>query len=172
MARLVGWSVVLAGATLQDDAVVVASGGVPGLWQTVARAELTALVSAVTFARQQGTPCRVWSDNQGVVTRAQSIQEGTCRVQSNMADHDLWQVLVELLDGMQQCEFQPIRSHQVIEDQPAWKQWAFMNNNHADAQANRAIAQLGEGILNKQKLLRTFKPAPECGMHCVTISLG
>eukprot|EP00438_Fugacium_kawagutii_P016921 Skav236278 [mRNA] locus=scaffold2289:169896:172349:+ [translate_table: standard] len=151
LARIVGWAVVLAGATLQDDATIVSSGGVPGSWQTVPRAELTSLLSAMKYAKLMNKPCRIWCDNQGVTSRAQAIQDATCHVQANMADHDLWEEVAALLPCMPACSFQPIRSRQDKHMQPSWKVWAFENNEFADAQASRAIQQLPAELLSVQQ---------------------
>ena len=65
-------------------------GGVPGQWQTVLRAELTAVIMAVCFGICMPTPIRIWCDNNTVVTRMRKLQQGRISLKLNMPDHDLW----------------------------------------------------------------------------------
>eukprot|EP00438_Fugacium_kawagutii_P016457 Skav207247 [mRNA] locus=scaffold523:668809:674034:- [translate_table: standard] len=149
-ARLVAWAVVLAGVTV-NEAQVVSQGGVPGQWQTVARAELTAFVSALLFATQQSIPTRIWCDNQGVVTKARGVQQGRIKVGPNMNDHDLWTQVQDLFASAPDVEIVGIRSHQAWEDEVEWKQWAFQHNNLVDRQAARALQQLPVELLRVQR---------------------
>eukprot|EP00438_Fugacium_kawagutii_P010614 Skav227438 [mRNA] locus=scaffold203:353322:355775:- [translate_table: standard] len=140
-ARLVAWSMIRAGETHVHDAKRLAAGGVPGQWQTVARAELTAMLSAVTYAVHSQKPCAIWCDNQGVVSKITRIQQGTLRVTNKINDHDLWSQIADLLPQAE-VTFQPIRSHQCSEGEEEWKIWAFSHNDLADKQAARSLLHL------------------------------
>lgn len=151
VARLVAWGVIVAGATFQDAAQPLSMGGVPGQWQTVHRAELTSLLSAVMYAGKVDKPVRVWGDNQAVIQRAMAIQEGTCQVGNHMSDHDLWVQVRQAIDKAPQCNFQQIRSHQQRVGTPEWQQWAFRHNDLADAEAAQALQALPVQLHQLQK---------------------
>eukprot|EP00438_Fugacium_kawagutii_P011445 Skav223455 [mRNA] locus=scaffold184:98175:103062:- [translate_table: standard] len=150
-ARLVAWGVIVAGPTTQDSAQRLSSGGVPGQWQTVARAELMALLSAIAFAVTCSKPVRIWSDNQAVANRAHAISTNMFSVTNKIADHDLWQQVADLLAGAHDVTFQQIRSHQCIDSQPEWKQWAFIHNNLADVEAALALEELPTEVITLQQ---------------------
>lgn len=137
--RLVAWAAIIAAPTMQDNAQSLSKGGVPGQWQTVVRAELTGILSALQFAAQQQVRIRIWCDNEAVVNRARNIQQGTFVVTNKIADHDLWFRVADILSSCPPCEFQQIRSYQQTAHQPEWKVWAFSHNNLADAEAAYAL---------------------------------
>ena len=77
MARLVAWAVVLAGSDHTQCHRPISWGGVPGQWQTVVRAELTAFLSALHTgcrALQVGATFAIWSDSEFTIKRARAIQ--------------------------------------------------------------------------------------------------
>ena len=88
--RLAAWSTVLAGATPQDAHRPLSWGGLPGQWQTVARAELFAFLSALQYGHchHEGTSFSIWSDSEYVIKRAARIQHGFFPVHPAIADHD------------------------------------------------------------------------------------
>ena len=69
LARLASWGVVVATPNRQSDFMPVASGLLPGRYQSVARAELFAALKALEYASNQNRPFRLWVDNQFVVKR-------------------------------------------------------------------------------------------------------
>eukprot|EP00438_Fugacium_kawagutii_P020503 Skav212680 [mRNA] locus=scaffold1930:37420:38788:- [translate_table: standard] len=150
-ARLVAWGTIVAGQTSQEVPQMLSHGGVPGQWQTVHRAELSALLSAVIYAQVIGIPVRVWCDNQAVIQRAIAIQTHACKVGNHMNDHDLWARVEDVLHRATNISFQPIRSHQVEDDQPDWKVWAFRSNTFADETAAWALQQLPSEVHDLQK---------------------
>ena len=88
---LAAWGVVH-GERLQP----LACGPVPGLLQTVARAELWAVISAVKWHIWSGLAVRIWCDSQFVVEGAQKLMETGLfgRIQDNA---DLWELLADVL---------------------------------------------------------------------------
>ena len=52
----------------------VAFGGLPGQWQTILRAEIQAVITAVSLARDQTKWTRIWCDNDTVVRRFRKLQ--------------------------------------------------------------------------------------------------
>ena len=76
----------------------VAVGGVPGLIQTVLRAETTAAISAFKFALFQQKPFFIWTDCQVVFDRIQAmVQNDNFGIPSRQKDHDLWNELQSLV---------------------------------------------------------------------------
>lgn len=137
-ARLVGWAWCIASGPWSDTFVVGAEGGVPGIWQTVLRAEVTAVISAIKYAQKCGQQVRIWCDNQQVVDTVKLIQSGKT-VDASQNDHDLWGVVQSLLHNSS-TSFQ---IHKVFSHQPSdmsdLENWICRGNSAADAAADRAI---------------------------------
>ena len=140
--RLVAWAVIVAGIGPQTPHTPLAWGGVPGQWQTVLRAELTAFTSALSFGVSKGTTFAVWSDCEVIVKRARRIQNGTFEVTSTCTDHDLWGIVQDLMPPPHVCQLHHIKSHQNYAGDEAWIQWACSANDTADIQAAWALEQL------------------------------
>ena len=151
LSRVVAWGVVVAATDLQATHQPVAWGRVPGYWQTVLRAELTAFLSALQFGVAQGTSFAVWSDCEVVITRARRIQQDDFQVTANCSDHDLWTIVQQILPDAARCQLHHIKSHQHYADEEPWIQWACSANDMADAVAGAALAQLPDEVLRAQK---------------------
>ena len=155
LSRLVAWAVVLAGAHPLQPHTPLSWGGVPGPYQTVARAELCAFVSSVIYCYQQKMllhfTCAIWSDCEFIVRRAQAIQRGELEVTIAMTDHDLWLIVQQYILPPDQCTLYHIRSHQAYQDEPAWIQWACSANDTADRLAEYALSALPAEVLKLQK---------------------
>ena len=152
MARLAAWGVILAPTNLEDRGYPVTSGGVPGFWQTVGRAELIAFLAAIYFAVVHHKKCRVWCDNQNVVDIARKIQSRQLQITNCMSDHDLWSSVEDIF---RQSNFEiriiKIGSHQDSEVAQEWQAWAFKHNDMVDRLAASAIAFLPVQVLVKQQ---------------------
>ena len=61
----------------------------PGQWQTILRAELTAVIMAAQYSIQADQPARIWCDNATMVRRMLYMQAGRFFQQNTLADHDL-----------------------------------------------------------------------------------
>ena len=166
LSRVVAWGVVIAGPDLQSPHRPLAWGGVPGFWQTVIRAELTAFLSAVQYGVMQGTTFSVWSDCLVIIRRARRIQQGEFQVTSNCTDHDLWTAVQQILPQEPICTLHHIKSHQTYHDDEPWIQWACSANDMADLVAATALSMLPPDVLQaQQKASQAVKQAKEVCFH-------
>ena len=78
----------------------------PGQWQTILRAELTAVIMAAQYSIQADQPARIWCDNATMVRRMLYMQAGRFFQQNALADHDLRGPLHEFLLRSAQSRFQ------------------------------------------------------------------
>lgn len=152
--RLVAWGVVLAGGHPLQPHVPVAWGGVPGFWQTVVRAELCAFVSALQFGVQHAASFAIWSDCEYIIKRARAIQKGVLHISPSMVDHDLWQLVNEMIPPQSRCALHHIKSHQSYGAEEEWIQWACSANDSADQLADFALRSLPEDVLRAQRLAK------------------
>eukprot|EP00435_Cladocopium_sp_Y103_P021646 s885_g5.t1 len=140
--RVVTWSVVL--AQLPDDEFYVLSQGfVPGLLQTVLRAEIWGAISALTWGIQHGTPMILWVDNLQLQSTLEGYRVGNPPCTANDNDHDLWHRLHDLCQEAVSrrllIKVVKVRSH---EDESKYsdpiEQWALRGNQAADKAAEDA----------------------------------
>ena len=136
-ARLVSWGVVVAHPLPGNAAFPIALGGVPGLLQTVGRAELCGIIAALKFGRNYDRAMRIWCDNQYVIHNARRIVRKLLTPHALMPDHDLWSVVAQLLEDSPEVQFVHVGSHQSRTCADEFQQWAFDNNDAADALAGR-----------------------------------
>lgn len=140
-ARLAAWAVVLAGPFPVNEGFPMASGYVQGRWQTVVRAEMTAMISARGVVARTNRACRIWVDNQLVLKRARAMQTGEWMPNRMSIDHDLWEDVANLLaivgSRVQICK---VASHQDMTDADDWEERAFLRNEQADACAKATFA--------------------------------
>eukprot|EP00435_Cladocopium_sp_Y103_P023468 s1705_g5.t1 len=140
--RVVTWSVVL--ATLpEDEFFVLSQGFVPGLLQTVLRAEMWGAISALKWGLHHDHPMILWVDNLQLQSTLEGYRCGTPPCTANDNDHDLWHILHEL------CE-EAVRRHLLIkivkvkshEDDTSYsdpiEKWALCGNRAADDAAEGA----------------------------------
>ena len=121
------------------------SGLLPGPTQTVLRAELKAVLEALTFAWRFQKPFSLWVDNQQVVDKYFfKIQEHPDRTWTRkIKNHDLVSCIANL---MHQCRFLVQRISQVYSHQgqagasDAVDEWCFRGSSEADRIANEAFA--------------------------------
>eukprot|EP00438_Fugacium_kawagutii_P009864 Skav229361 [mRNA] locus=scaffold3209:151155:155840:- [translate_table: standard] len=164
-ARLAAWGVTLAALTPDDHPTPISQGGVPGTWQTVLRAEVCAVISALGFAQMVPHNIVLWIDNQLVVSRLTSLLQGTWSPTRKSADHDLWtQVEALVMCVSTRVTVQKVDSHQDCQDVEEWKAWAFRMNEAADSLAAQALNQLPANVVSlshqvasEHKDLKAFK---------------
>ena len=131
--RLAAWSVVIA------DRGPVAFGPLTGMNQCIYRAELTAVISALSWIRGHIGVLHIWCDNQTVVDLFRKLQAGLVDV-SGFEHSDLWNQVHDLLsEATAEILIHKVYSHDVetecnspLED--FCRQW----NNLADLQAEVA----------------------------------
>lgn len=128
---------------------------VPGQWQTIARAELFAFVSALLIGTgiQTESNCAfaAWSDCEFVIKRARAIQHGLFAASTTTAAHDLWQIVQHILPDESRCRLHHIKSHQSYRDEEAW---ACSANEMSDHTAAMALACLPAPIRQAQLAAR------------------
>ena len=130
---------------------VFAGRGLPGQWQTSLRAELTAVIMAVTFSIQKRQSARLWCDNATVVRRMQQLQAGAISLRPSMSDHDLWSLLHSLLhDAPVDIWIFKVASHQEDPLDDDFLCWVFAGNRSADFHALLVMTQLPEPLLQVQ----------------------
>ena len=136
---LAAWSVVHAG-TQQ----IVAGGPLPGLLQSVPRAELTAVLVAMKWTLLVKQPTVTWSDAKNVVQGVWALQEGSSLAPS-MAHHDLWEQLASCVQQLssEDClvKHVPIHRNPDLCEGPV-EDWICTWNNCADLVA---------GIFNRNR---------------------
>ena len=142
--RLSSWGVVLYDVDKQVF-TPVAADLVPGLIQTVPRAEYFAVLGALRFAVSVRRPFRLWVDNQQVCTFLQAVLAGEVpRCAKNTPNHDLRLQILDLLVGVRHhCRgVFKVCSHQDLDllDDEA-EVWACTGNQAADAEANHVFSQ-------------------------------
>eukprot|EP00438_Fugacium_kawagutii_P014108 Skav225594 [mRNA] locus=scaffold1527:168505:176565:- [translate_table: standard] len=140
-ARLASWAVVLAGPFHSATGYPLSRGFVMGLWQTVQRGELTAMISALSYAAMTTKPCRIWVDNQQVFRRTRAMQRQTWSPGPMSCDADLWELVGTLLDQVRdRVQICKVASHQDPTDAEDWELWAFRMNDYADHCARATFA--------------------------------
>eukprot|EP00435_Cladocopium_sp_Y103_P025615 s3418_g6.t1 len=90
---LASWSVVVAGSG------PVSAGPLQGLLQTILRAEITAVWSALSWAASHAGDLHLWIDNLTVVTHLRELLQGTANFHE-FEHADLWQKIHRLLHIM------------------------------------------------------------------------
>lgn len=96
--RLVAWAWCFSAEAGTNQFQVGAAGGVPGVWQTVARAEAMSVLSVLRCLLRHHCGGRIWCDNQLVVDRICNLQQQNILVEAISTDQDLWEVIAEMVD--------------------------------------------------------------------------
>eukprot|EP00435_Cladocopium_sp_Y103_P002091 s1587_g1.t1 len=154
-ARLVSWSVVVSvGDIIAPRFEHVAGGGVPGQWQTILRAELTAAIMAVRQGLILQQPIRLWCDNATVVRRMTKMLHGRFTNRNTLPDHDLWAILHDLvLKCRQSVQVFKVASHQADPGPDDFLRWVFAGNQCADHSALISMSFLPQAVLHSQSLV-------------------
>ena len=140
--RLATWGWVLGDLTLQT-CWPLADGGVPGLWQSVVRAEIFAVLSVTRFISRYPRRTRIWCDNQLVVDRLQQALDGQLVCGSTLHDHDLWsRVQFYLRNCASFVSVHKVYSHQEQAGLSDAEAWIVEGNQAADDTANLAYQAL------------------------------
>lgn len=137
--RLASWGVVCANfQTPEPEFQEIAKGPLPGLLQTIFRAEAYAAVAALRFGNKNKKPFWIWVDNQLVFDILKScIHRIPLDVTAQDKDHDLKQWLVELAETSLRAgwwqDVVKVSSHQDFTQigSPV-EAWAFAGNEAAD----------------------------------------
>ena len=133
------WSVTSASAGM-----VLSAGWLPGLTQSIPRAEVTAVLSALTWLSRVRVTAFLWIDSKHTVENAWYLLEHLT-VPSHWANRDLWQQICDLLTDLQDIPptFRWWPSHMSqLSCSDCFHDWARKWNNAVDLQAgivNRAL---------------------------------
>ncbi len=176
IARLASWGVVV-GDLETMQTWPVASGGVPGICQTILRAELIAVISACQFAIQCGRQCSLCIDNDLVFRRVRRYQRKECWFKPNQKDVDLWEALYLAIRrlGPKLDVVIKVCSHQCNSNaSDEVEQWCFQGNAAADAVAglaltdNPRLVQQWERLQSQIAALQILREA----MHTCMVNVG
>eukprot|EP00435_Cladocopium_sp_Y103_P056616 s730_g19.t1 len=136
LTRLASWGVVKACPGGLSDFQPVASGLLPGRFQSVTRAELYAAIVAVNFAIAESLPFRLWIDNQFVVRRIRFFAKcASYTANVTKPNHDLLQMLYDRLAEAQGLFLGVVKvySHQDLNKvSDPCERWACIGNQAAD----------------------------------------
>ena len=112
-------------------------GHVHGLNQSAFRAELTAVLAALRWARQHGLAVRIWSDCLSAVRGVQKLLQGGV-VQNNRAHSDLWMQIFDVVHDWpdHQVKMVKVVSHaESTRARDPVEAWAYWHNQLVDAAA-------------------------------------
>lgn len=131
---LAAWAAVWA-----DGEIVVSSGVVPGITQTILRAELLAVISTLQWGSKSPGELHIWCDNETVVTHMRALQQQVDGPDS-FSHPDLWWEVDSLLRGsLAEVYIHKVASHLSEEDQDSpLSNWCSKWNGIVDSQAARA----------------------------------
>ena len=134
--RIATWGVVIARLDI-DRFDQVSQGPLPGLYQTIFRAEATAYISACRYILSFHITAWVWCDNQQLVEYVKSILQGGPVPCNKDNDHDLLEVVrqltIQAFDRKLLQGIVKVRSHEDIEAyEDIVQQWVIRGNDAAD----------------------------------------
>ena len=152
-ARLTAWAVVMGGpGTWQACHFLPLAGGVPGQWQTVHRAEATALLSALQYASHIPQAVRIWCDNAAVLRKALALQQKRAQVRRTDNDHDIWESIQQVLYPIShRVTFHKVDSHQDRSTSSPVEEWIFAGNQAADDLAAQTLRDLNPTVVAAQR---------------------
>eukprot|EP00435_Cladocopium_sp_Y103_P020606 s10_g5.t1 len=176
--RVATWGVCVADIN-NDTFVPVASGGVPGLYQTTLRGEVMAAIAAFRWGLQQRKPFTLWTDNSLVFARVRAFVLGNPPPTKRKHDHDLWGRLHRYVrQAVETNMFQTVVkvvSHQEPGPEGTVEEWARKGNTMADALASHARHQLPSNLLwasqtVESQVARRYRACQE--FHTMLVQFG
>ena len=138
--RVASWAVVLASLHDHQDSEVVDSGPMPGLLQGSYRAEVFAIMRALSLATYARGKIFLWTDCNAVVVRLRRLLRGG-GVRPNCAHSDLWMNIFDALQNFVpgQVVITKVAAHQKLSAaRNPLQEWCFQHNGFADAAAAQA----------------------------------
>lgn len=125
-----------------EEAVVISSGWVTGLTQSIMRAEITAIYSTLLWNAQAEGEIHLWIDNENVVAHVRALQQGLASP-ADFEHADLWWKIDDLLRySLADVYAHKVSSH--IADEHCFSpfdDWCKCWNDFADAAAARANSE-------------------------------
>eukprot|EP00435_Cladocopium_sp_Y103_P072449 s162_g40.t1 len=151
--QLASWGVI--NATM---GLVVSSAPLHGITQTIDRAELAALVSAVQWGGHTELELCIWSDSLSTVTTAERLS-ALDFVPECIENYDLWQLFLSALHDRQgiTTDFRWIPSHlTAAEAEDCFEDWAICWNGLVDRLVVQQNGARPEDTLNHLRRLRAL----------------
>ena len=149
LTRMASWAVVASRHADHCDLEPIAWGWVPGPRQTVIRAEVWALISALRFAlssHQTEGPLRrfrLWTDNEEVWTKGSRLLDGAWSPKPGTTDCDLWNTVALLLAKVSdRVVLLKVTSHVDPTNYTCAEQFVLSGNEWADRWASYALCQM------------------------------
>ena len=121
--------------------VVLGRGILPGICQTVFRAELYAVKVAMQTACRLKRGLRLWVDCQAVVSGLRRLLQTRLRPKINSRHSDLWVEIFEMLEFFQErvLQISKVPAHVSCDQcETDFAEWCCVHNNHVDRVANLA----------------------------------
>eukprot|EP00438_Fugacium_kawagutii_P004397 Skav211908 [mRNA] locus=scaffold3051:23360:33285:+ [translate_table: standard] len=141
--RFCSWGVVLSSSSDYYRFQPLSQGLVPGILQTVVRAELMAVQSAIRYALKTWCSFRIWVDNQFVCDTINSMLQGKFQPCRNQPNHDMLASVASLIhQAADLCVgIVKVVSHQQQQGASAVERWAYQGNDAADFLAGAVFAR-------------------------------
>ena len=139
--RYAAWAVTVAQLGSLNNQVVL-GGHVQGLSQTPFRAELSAVLAALLWAKEQAQKVRIWTDCLGVLRGVNKVKRGV-PVRVNRAHSDLWLRIQGLFEEghLDNVQMMKVVSHCSIDKATSpVEEWAYWHNELTD----RAAAKIND----------------------------
>ena len=135
---LASWAV--QAADCQGHCWCLAAGPLPGLVQSVFRAELFAVVVLLRCGRGSSAPFRIWSDCLAVVNRVRHLQQASQPPRAMAANGDLWMEIWEIINDLgTSFLINHIPAHEDIDSHADLAHsWLLEQNASVDAMAGAA----------------------------------
>ena len=173
--RLGAWGVAVYQPTHPQMFAAMASGILPGIHQTVTRAELQAAIIAAHVGKRYCRPYRLWVDNAYVVKVIKIIQQNWDIVWSpGSPNHDL---LDDLTCALRQTKnlfrgVTKVYSHQKRVGVTPAELWAFDGNAAADTIAANVLVQERDIMLTREILKAEVDHIKELKTHLHSLFLA
>lgn len=145
--RVAAWAAVVADFE-QSHSHVLDSGPMPGLLQSSYRAEIFAVLRALSVLRLQTGRIFIWSDCKAVVSKLSRLLEGK-EPKPNSTHSDLWMQVFECLRDFSsgQVVITKVAAHRSVEGATSpLEEWCAFHNSLADQAAARAQMKRAEGF--------------------------
>ena len=136
--RLASWAIV--SDTPAGTPSVVASGPLPGMFQSTFRAELFAVRTLLRIARACTSPFRIWTDCLGVVRKVRTLRSAVRPPAAMAPNADLWlDVWEAMYDLTVSFDINHLPSHEdLAAHSDAVDKWLLRGNHYADIVASAA----------------------------------
>ena len=163
---------------LACDFFPLASGLVPGLIQTSARAELMAAIAAVKFVARFPRPFTMWIDNDSVVQAIRRFLEpNSAPPPTKIANHDLLHELfqwMQMLRPLSQGIIKVCSHQELAKISDPIEAWAIRGNESADELASHAYLRFPKILQVRQKLLSELRSLESIKsvLHRTIINVG